>query len=77
MTVKQHINHGANVTICHLQISFFIPLNCVTLSQFYSITSLELFTKNNELWNERNEDFCIYGCLIVSRYIKGGRKLCL
>ena len=31
--------------------AFFIPLNCVTLSQFHSITSLVLFTKSNKIWN--------------------------
>ena len=36
--------------------AFFIPLTCVTLSQFYSNTSLVLFTKNNKLWNERKEE---------------------
>ena len=39
--------------------AFFIPLACVTLSQFYSIISLVLFTRNNKLWNERKEDFLI------------------
>ena len=36
---------------------FFIPLTCVTLSQFYSITSLVLFTKHNRLWNEKKNIF--------------------
>ena len=37
--------------------TFFTPLTCVTLSQFYSITSLVLFTEHNKLWNERKEGF--------------------
>ena len=36
---------------------FLIPLTCVTLCQFYSITSRVLFTKKNKLWNERKEVF--------------------
>ena len=40
--------------------AFFVPLTCVTRSQFYYITSLVLFTKNNKLWNERKEDFFVY-----------------
>ena len=36
--------------------AFFIPLTSVKHSQFYPITSLVLFTKNNKLWNEHKED---------------------
>ena len=56
--------------------SFFVPLTCVTLFQFYSITSLVLLCKNSELWNERKEDIFIYGCfsVIALAYVKGGRK---
>ena len=37
--------------------AFFTPLTCVTLRQFYSITSPVLFTKNSKLRNDRKEDF--------------------
>ena len=37
--------------------AFFIPFTCIALSQFYSITSPVLFTKNNKIWNEKKEDF--------------------
>ena len=37
--------------------TFFTPLIFVKLSQFYSITSPVLFTKNKKLWNDRNKDF--------------------
>ena len=36
---------------------FFTLLICVTLSQFYSFSSLVLFTKTKKLWNERKENF--------------------
>ena len=46
--------------------TFLIPLTCVTLSQFYSVIYLVLFTKNNKLWNEKKVDFfCICGCCSV------------
>ena len=53
--------------------AFFIPFLCVTLFQFFSITSPVLFKKNKKLWKERREDF-LYGCFSLSRYIKGDRK---
>ena len=34
--------------------AFFIPLTCVKFSQFYSITSLVLFTTNKQ-WNKRKD----------------------
>ena len=37
--------------------AFFTLLIYVTLSRFYSFTSLVLFTKTKKLWNERKEDF--------------------
>ena len=50
--------------------AFFTPFTCITLCQFYCITSPLLFTKNKELWNERKEVFCIHGCYIaLRRYI--------
>ena len=63
VTVKQQINHSAIQKVCHLHNDIFIPLTCVTLSQFYFITSLVLFIKNNKLENEKKKLFCIYGCL--------------
>ena len=63
MTVKQHINHWAIQKVCHLHNGIFIPLTCVTLSQFYFITSLVMLvlpTKNNKLWNKRKEVFFVY-----------------
>ena len=36
-------------------IAFFIPFICVILSQFYSITSPVLFTKNNKLCGMRKK----------------------
>ena len=47
--------------------AFFIPSIWVTLYQVYSFTSPVLFTKQ---WTERKEDFFIYGCFSVLRYIK-------
>ena len=44
---------------------FLIPKICVTLSQFYSITSIVLFTKNNKLWNKRKN---IFVCMAASAY---------
>ena len=35
--------------------AFFIPFTCVTLCQFYSITS-SLSFKKNKPWNERKEE---------------------
>ena len=46
--------------------AFFIPSIWVTLYQVYSFTSPVLFTKQ---WTERKEDFFIYGCFSVLRYI--------
>ena len=37
--------------------AFFIPLTCVTLSQFNSVTPFVLLTKNNKLWNQRKNYF--------------------
>ena len=54
---KKHTNHGPIQKVCHLHNDIFIPLTCVTLSQFYCIVSFLLFSKNNKLWNERKEDF--------------------
>ena len=46
--------------------TFFILLICDTLSQFYSITSLVLFTKNNnKLWNEKKVFFLF---MVASAY---------
>ena len=53
--------------------AFFIPFTCVTLCQFYSITSPVLFTKNNKLWNERKEDF-LYTWLLQRITLYQGRK---
>ena len=33
------------------------PFIFVKLSNFYSVTSPVLFTKNKKLWNERKDDF--------------------
>ena len=49
MTVKQHINHGA----IHLHNGIF---HFIDLSIDFSFSISLLFTKNNELWNERKED---------------------
>ena len=53
--------------------AFFIPLTCITLSQFYSVTCLVFFTKSNKLWNDRKEDF-LYIWLLQRIYTKGGSK---
>ena len=76
MTIKQQITHGTIPKVCHLYNGIFHSIPCYlchALSIFLS-TSPELVTKNNKLWNETKEDFCIYGCFSVSRNIKGGRK---
>ena len=52
MTVKQHINHGAIQKVCRLHNGTFYSINRVTLSLFFSITSLDLFNENKKLWNE-------------------------
>ena len=44
--------------------AFFIPSICVKLSQFYSTTSLVLFTINNKLQNKKKEDFFV--CVAAS-----------
>ena len=56
MTVKQYINNISRRHHATCIMGFFIPLTYVTLSQFYSITSLVLFTKNKKLWYEWKED---------------------
>ena len=60
--------------------AFYIIFNCVTLNQFYTITSTVLFpwsfTKSSKLWNERKGNF-LYTWLpgfSVSHYIKGDRR---
>ena len=63
MTIKQQINHGDIQKVCH------------TLPTL--LHHLPYFIKNIKLWDEKNEDFCIYGCLRVSHYIEGGRKITL
>ena len=52
MTVKQYINHGA----IHLHNGIF---HSIDLSIDFSFSISLLFTKYNEQWNERKEDFCI------------------
>ena len=39
---------------------FFMSFIFVTLCQFYSVTSLVLFTKNSELCYERKRRFSVY-----------------
>ena len=51
MTAK-HINHGAIQKVYHLYNGIFHSINRVTLSQFYSITSLILFME----WNGMREN---------------------
>ena len=47
-------------------VPFFTPFTCVTLC----ITSPVLFTKNNELWNKRKDDFLyIYLCIYLFIYL--------
>ena len=74
MTVKQHINHGAIQKVCHLHNGVFFLLTCLTLSQFLSIPSLTLFTKNYKLWKERKETFfCIHDCFnyhVISKEVE-------
>ena len=57
MTVKQQSDHGVIEKVCHLRNGIFHSINLCHTSQFYSITSLVLFTKHNKLWNERKEGF--------------------
>ena len=49
--------------------AFFIPSICVKLSQFYSTTSLVLFTINNKLQNKKKEDFFVYVAASVNHVI--------
>ena len=42
--MKIKIKHGTTQKVCHLIMGFFTPFNFVTLCQFYSNTSLVLFT---------------------------------
>ena len=73
MTIKQQINHGAIQNVCHLHndnFSFHSPVshfvNFTPLPTLcYSLTNYRIREKNN---------YCIYDCLSVSLYMKGGRK---
>ena len=66
MTTKKQIHHGTIQKVGTCIMPFFIPLTCITLCQYYSITSLVLFTKNSKLWNERKD--------VLPHYIKGSRE---
>ena len=77
MTVKQHSNTDPFKKYVTCIMAFFIPLTCVTLFQFYSITSVVFSLKTTNYGMREEKIFCIYGCFSVSCYIKGGRKLCL
>ena len=54
--------------------ALFIPFTCVTLCQLYSITSPVLLKISN-YGMRKTKIFCIYGYFLISRFIKGGRKL--
>ena len=66
MTTKKRIHHGTIQKVGTCIMPFFIPLTCITHCQYYSITSLVLFTKNSKLWNERKD--------VLPHYIKGSRE---
>ena len=55
-------------------ILFYTQFSTHTLHQFYSITSPVLLTENNNYGMKEKTSVCAYGCLSVSRYIKGRRK---
>ena len=47
LDIKHHekkIKHGTTQKVCHLIMGFFTPFNFVIVCQFYSNTSLVLFT---------------------------------
>ena len=48
--------------------AFFIPFTCVTLCQFYSITSHVLFTKTTNYGMREKKIFCIYSCFGISHH---------
>ena len=75
ITVNNKLTTELFQKVCHLFNGIFHSITFVTLSQFYSVTSLALFTENNKLWNKRKEDFLYIW--LLSRYIKEGRKLCM
>ena len=55
-----------HICICHLYKGIFHHLfTYITLFQFYSITSLVLFTEDNKLWNEGKKFFV---CMAASVY---------
>ena len=54
---KQQINHGIIHVTCIM--AFFIPLTCVTLCQFFYVTSRILSTKITKY--ETEKVFCVYG----------------
>ena len=68
MTKKQQIQPWSH------SMASFIPLTCVTLCQFYSVTSPVLFTKITNYEMREKKIFCMYSCFNVSRDIKEGRK---
>ena len=73
MTINQQVNHGDIQKVCHFHNDIFHSTHlCHTLPTLLS--HLPCVIKNTEVWNEKMKIFCIYGCFIVSSYIKGGRK---
>ena len=73
MTIKQ-INHGVIQKVYHLYNGIFLPFTCVTLCQFYSLSSLSYSLKITNYGMREKKIFCIYGCFNLSRYIKEGKK---
>ena len=56
--------------------AFFMPLTCVTRSQFTLSPSLCYSLKKNKLWNERKEIFYICGLNIsIGLWIMPGKKI--
>ena len=61
MTVEQHIKDGAIQKVCHLHNGIFnsINLTCITLSQFYFITSLVLHSRKTTDYRMREKNILI------------------
>ena len=63
MTIKHLTNHEAIQKLCHMHRDIFNPIRLYQ-SHFviFTLTFPVLFTKNNNLWNERKEDYFLKNC---------------
>ena len=56
--------------------AFFTPFNYLSRFVDFTLTLPLCYSLNftKKLYNERKENFFVYGCFSLSRYIKGGKK---